>query len=241
MSMTKVTSGIIDTLDASKLTGALPAMDGSNLTGIDALPAAGASGNVLTSDGTNWASGAAPAGGTPVWTHINTIPVANPVEATIEFTGLNGTLYKDHKIIYSGIHSNGSHSLDLQMQFMYNGAWKTNQYYNSVDYHPANNSLQHYAQVNSSCFVVQRGSYNGPGMGMCGELNIWNSSTDYNGFAGFGSNNNYSHTGMAGWTISGGQVNGSMNDFSGIKFYWSSGASFYPYTGYFALYGRTEQ
>ena len=34
MSMTKVTSGIIDTLDASKLTGAMPAMDGSALTGI---------------------------------------------------------------------------------------------------------------------------------------------------------------------------------------------------------------
>ena len=34
MSMTKVTSGIIDTLDASKLTGIMPAMDGSALTGI---------------------------------------------------------------------------------------------------------------------------------------------------------------------------------------------------------------
>jgi hypothetical protein len=64
MSMTKVESGMIDTLDASKLTGAMPAMDGSALTGIDALPAAGTSGNVLTSDGANWASGAAPSGGT---------------------------------------------------------------------------------------------------------------------------------------------------------------------------------
>ena len=63
MSMTKVTSGIIDTLDASKITGTMPAIDGSNLTGIDALPAAGTSGNVLTSDGANWSSGAAPAGG----------------------------------------------------------------------------------------------------------------------------------------------------------------------------------
>jgi hypothetical protein len=64
MSMTKVTSGIIDTVDASKITGAMPAIDGSALTGIDALPAVGTSGNVLTSDGTTWASGAAPAGGT---------------------------------------------------------------------------------------------------------------------------------------------------------------------------------
>jgi hypothetical protein len=34
MSMTKVTSGIIDTLDASKITGTMPAIDGSALTGI---------------------------------------------------------------------------------------------------------------------------------------------------------------------------------------------------------------
>ena len=35
MSMTKVTSGIIDTVDASKITGAMPAIDGSALTGIE--------------------------------------------------------------------------------------------------------------------------------------------------------------------------------------------------------------
>ena len=34
MSMTKVTSGIIDTVDASKITGTMPAIDGSALTGI---------------------------------------------------------------------------------------------------------------------------------------------------------------------------------------------------------------
>ena len=34
MSMTKVTSGIIDSVDASKITGAMPAIDGSALTGI---------------------------------------------------------------------------------------------------------------------------------------------------------------------------------------------------------------
>ena len=64
MSMTKVEGGMVESLDASKITGTMPAIDGSALTGIDALPAVGTSGNVLTSDGTNWASGAAPAGGT---------------------------------------------------------------------------------------------------------------------------------------------------------------------------------
>ena len=36
--MTKVTSGIIDTVDASKITGTMPAIDGSALTN---LPAGG--------------------------------------------------------------------------------------------------------------------------------------------------------------------------------------------------------
>ena len=46
--------------------------DGSNLTGI--LPAAGTSGNVLTSDGTNWASQAAAGGG--AWNLIGTQAVS---------------------------------------------------------------------------------------------------------------------------------------------------------------------
>jgi hypothetical protein len=56
MALSKVVNNSIESVDASKLTGAMPALDGSNLTGIDALPAAGSSGNVLTSDGTDWSS-----------------------------------------------------------------------------------------------------------------------------------------------------------------------------------------
>ena len=59
---TKITNDNITSVDAAKLTGTLPAISGANLTGIDALPAVGSSGNVLTSDGNNWAS-TAPAGG----------------------------------------------------------------------------------------------------------------------------------------------------------------------------------
>ena len=44
----------INSMSASKLTGALPAIDGSSLTGIDALPSqTGEAGNYLTTDGTN--------------------------------------------------------------------------------------------------------------------------------------------------------------------------------------------
>jgi hypothetical protein len=48
-----VTNAKIDTVAASKLTGALPAIDGSALTGIDALPSqTGHAGEYLTTDGT---------------------------------------------------------------------------------------------------------------------------------------------------------------------------------------------
>ena len=48
-----VTDAKIDSLSASKLTGALPAIDGSALTGIDALPSqTGHAGEYLTTDGT---------------------------------------------------------------------------------------------------------------------------------------------------------------------------------------------
>lgn len=53
-----VTDAKIAALSASKLTGALPALDGSALTGIDSLPSqSGQSGYYLTTDGTtaSWA------------------------------------------------------------------------------------------------------------------------------------------------------------------------------------------
>ena len=59
-----VTDAKIVDMSSSKLTGALPAIDGSALTNMPAeLPATGSSGNVLTSDGANWTSAAAAGGG----------------------------------------------------------------------------------------------------------------------------------------------------------------------------------
>lgn len=49
-----VTDAKITSVSSSKLSGALPAIDGSALTGIDALPTqTGQAGNYLTTDGTN--------------------------------------------------------------------------------------------------------------------------------------------------------------------------------------------
>ena len=84
----------LTSLPAANLTGTLPAIDGSNLTGI--LPAVGSSGNVLTSDGSNWAS-TAPAGG-GAWTLISTGTASN--SATLDFTGLS-TSYDVHVLVFS--------------------------------------------------------------------------------------------------------------------------------------------
>ena len=70
--------------------------DGSNLTGI--LPAAGTSGNVLTSDGTNWASQAAAGGG--AWNLIGTQVASN--SASLTQTGLDST-YDSYAIAISDL------------------------------------------------------------------------------------------------------------------------------------------
>jgi len=72
-----VTNAKIDTMAASKLTGALPAIDGSSLTGIDALPTqTGNNGYYLTTDGStaSWAelSAGASAGGV-IWENSTVI------------------------------------------------------------------------------------------------------------------------------------------------------------------------
>ena len=82
--------------DVSNVTGTLPAIDGSNLTGI--LPAVGSSGNVLTSDGSNWSS-TAPAGG-GAWTLISTGTASN--SASLDFTGL-GSTYDVHVLVFNDV------------------------------------------------------------------------------------------------------------------------------------------
>ena len=98
MSVTKITDDNIESLDASKITGAMPAIDGSALTGIDALPAVGTSGNVLTSDGTNWASGVA-AGGT--WIPLQEV-IADNTSTSISFSAPAFTsAYTNYVIVFN--------------------------------------------------------------------------------------------------------------------------------------------
>ena len=76
MSMTKVTSGIIDTLDASKLTGAMPAMDGSALTNL-------------------------PAGGT--WIPLQEV-IADNTSTSVSFTGpMFSSTYTNYVIVFNRV------------------------------------------------------------------------------------------------------------------------------------------
>ena len=116
-----VTDSKIVGMSSSKLSGALPAIDGSALTNMpaelpaagssgnlltsdgtdwastapaDELPAAGSSGNVLTSDGTNWASTAAAGGG--AWTFHGTTTASN--SSSVALTGLDFSTYDMYAI-----------------------------------------------------------------------------------------------------------------------------------------------
>ena len=64
----------------------------------DSLPAVGSSGNVMTSDGTNWASTAPAAGG--AWTLIATVVASNSASLTI--TGLDST-YDTYAVAFSDL------------------------------------------------------------------------------------------------------------------------------------------
>jgi len=103
MALSKVVNNSIESVDAAKLSGTiadarfpatLPAISGANLTGIDALPAVGSSGNVLTSDGTNWASTAAAAGG-KILSFFHTVKTDTFTTSTtgswVDVTGLSVT------------------------------------------------------------------------------------------------------------------------------------------------------
>jgi hypothetical protein len=112
MSVQKVSDEMISGLNASKLTGAMPALDGSNLTGIDALPAVGSSGNVLTSDGANWAS-TAPAGGGG--TALISRGDFSDVGTLSLISGIDNSTYDAYKIYLHAKNTNDNSGYFIQM------------------------------------------------------------------------------------------------------------------------------
>ena len=220
MAFTKVQNSMINAMSADKLTGALPAIDGSSLTGIDS-------------------------GGTPMWEHIETVTTAD-TQGTYSFTGpiMNYNTWHDFKIIFQGFHTySPATNRTLYMQFGFGAVptWKTSGYYNSLFWMSANSghTQQKVWNTNASHYHINLLSYSGAGMGMNGTIDIWGKS-DYAGFNYWGANNLYSQSGFPGWAQAGGQVACSGGLLSNGRFSWQDNASFWN-TGKMSLYGRTKQ
>ena len=100
MSMTKVTSGIIDTVDASKITGTMPAIDGSALTNL-------------------------PAGGT--WVPLQEV-IADNTSTSVSFTGpMFSSTYTNYVIVFNRVLP-ANQNVELLYEFYQNSAWTSASY-----------------------------------------------------------------------------------------------------------------
>ena len=173
--------------------------DGSNLTGI--LPAVGASGNVLTSDGTNWASQAAAGGG--AWNLIGTAVASNSASLTI--TGLDST-YGQYAIGLSDFTSSGDNQY-LEMQVGDSGGIDSGgsdyEHMSMVPVPTASSAGYFSSSGNSAMRLLQNtGSSAGEGSGGLIYLNRPANGTSYPHFAGSVSSVNR-HGNCAGGTFAG--------------------------------------
>ena len=165
------------------------------------MPAVGASGNVLTSDGTNWASQAAAGGG--AWNLIGTAVASNSASLTI--TGLDST-YGQYAIGLSDFTSSGDNQY-LEMQVgdssgIHSGG--SDYEHMSMVPVPTNNSGGYFSSSgNSAMRLLQNtGSSAGEGSGGLIYLNRPANGTSYPHFAGSVSSVNR-HGNCAGGTFAG--------------------------------------
>ena len=208
--------------------------DGSNLTGI--LPAVGASGNVLTSDGTNWASQAAAGGG--AWTKI-TSTVASDSSSSIEFiSGIDST-YATYVVVASDIHlATANQGINFQVSTDAGSSWDTSAKYT---YHVTKLMTDNAAY---SCAVsgTNRSSWMelmrwfGIAAGHCGSLALWftnpSSTISYKGMRWHSESIVHSSTHAMGHNGHGFYEN--LTAVNGFKFYTNSGNIV---SGRFTLYG----
>ena len=110
----------------SNVTGTLPVANGG--TGITA---AGTSGNVLISDGTNWASAAPASSGS--WTKLQTITASGDAVVEIDFSA-ESSAYKVFKVVLINVTSDLA--TQPRMQFKIGGSYKTDSTYH---YHVSRN------------------------------------------------------------------------------------------------------
>lgn len=137
------------------VTGTLPVANGG--TGITA---AGTSGNVLTSDGTNWAS-TTPAGG-GAWKKLQTITASGDTVVEIDFSA-ESSAYKVFKVVLIDVTSNGA--TIPRMQFKIGGSYKTDSTYEFHVSKNRSNATAYSSEIGSTTGDIQWGYYIGDASG----------------------------------------------------------------------------
>ena len=123
------------------------------------LTAAGASGQVLTSDGTNWASAAAAAGGTNGWELLAT-NIVTSAAASSDFTSVNTTDYKMHMIHYYDWHT-GSGNIYPNIRLIdASGPISASNYYGFIVRGKYNSATVNGVQMNAVPYINLTGAYN---------------------------------------------------------------------------------
>ena len=192
------------------------------------------SGNVLTSDGTNWTSAVAAGGG--AWTHIETITPSAAATATFSHPSLSAT-YRDYAIYMSDIFA-ASNSKYFRMQIGTGSSvtWKTSGYYSSCDYRWTSNATYWREDANNANSYIIAGDSAGSstaGCGMSGVLYLFDRTNDYVGWRSSFVNNWQSA--YPGWCNAAGHA--GQSNITNVRFLWESDVNFVA-NGYMALYGR---
>ena len=107
----------------------------NNGTASGFLPTAGSSGNVLTSDGTNWASTAAAGGG--AWTLLQSTVLTN--QTSVDITGLDNSTYGMFAVVMIGAET-GSSAGQFGLRMGDSGGFRTSGYFWGVLRHTCSHS-----------------------------------------------------------------------------------------------------
>jgi hypothetical protein len=201
--------------------------------------APGASGNVLTSNGTNWAS-VAPSGGGGTWTLISTQTISSAT-ASVQWTGLSG--YNNYYLIYDNVTA----SNDICVLCMQVGTGATPTYLTSGYYYSVIQNTGTSSTVNA--FIPSFGDPGSSAFTLAGLIGVATTLPGASGFCNLGNINGgyFSCNGISAsvnWDGSDSVGNGilsggltSANTVTAIKLLMMTGATNNITGGTFSLYG----
>ena len=220
----------LTSLPAGNLTGTLPAISGASLTGI--LPAVGSSGNVLTSNGSAWASTAASGG---MHTLITTQTLSSAASSA-SFTSNIDSTYKTYLIRAEDVEP----TTDAVEMFLYvsidgGSSWKTADYeYHIQRMQGSSGSEAHSNHASDSKLrLTDSGVGNHSFDSWHANIYLFNPSDTANLMMIQSDSMAYAYNAHAHRHVTGGAYEGTTAAINGIKISPSSGTM----TGIFKLYG----